>query len=582
MTAFEGLVARLARHAREVPERRAVVFCRGDGDSYTETGITFRELHRQACATASWLYRHTAPGDRVMLLYPQGIEFVVAFLGCLYAGRVPVATPLPAANRGHAERTDRVVRDAGIRLVLTEPAQVDEVTAWLGAPELTVRALESGDPGEWTDPGVGPGTLAFLQYTSGSTSAPRGVMVSHGNIEHNIRTMTAIHGWHERITFCSWLPTYHDMGLIAMLLGPLYLGGTVVLLSPTDFLKRPFLWLTLVADYRAQVSCAPNFAYELCARRITDAQLARLDLSGWVSACNGAEPIDPATLTRFAERFAPAGFRFDAFAPGYGLAEATLCVSGTHPDEPIALREVDPAALERDEVRPPRPGGARRTLCASGRVGDHTVRIVDPVTREVLPAGRVGEIWVASGSVAQGYWRRPQETEATFRARTADGGGPFLRTGDLGILEDSGLIYVVGRLKEVLVVHGRNLHPHDIERTVTDLDEAFTGRTCCAFSVQVPQEEIVVVQEVRPTRLDGPAAAALTDLIRREVSGALGVRVANVALVRVGRIPKTTSGKIRRTLTRELFRSGDLEALHEDLDPATRARFRTPVSAGAA
>lgn len=439
-------------------------------------------------------------------------------------------------------------------------------------------AEHAGDATAWAEHVVEPGELCFLQYTSGSTGDPKGVMVSHGALLHNLRLMRDSHGWHGGMTWCSWLPAYHDMGLIAMMLAPLYLGGTAVLMSATEFLKRPVSWLRLIARHKADISCAPNFAYDLCASRLTEEQTTGLDLSHWRYACNGAEPVDAATLARFAERFAGAAFSAHSLLPGYGLAESTLYVSGTPVDEPPAVLRADAEALAGGLVTEAegRSGGAVRELASSGVVRGLDVRVVAADTGTVLPDGRIGEIWIRGDSVALGYWNRPAETERTFRAVTADGAGPFLRTGDLGALRD-GHLYVTGRLKEMIIVHGRNLYPHDIERELRDVDPAFGDLPAAVFASRPGgsvAEEIVAVQEVHSRGVPAETLATLARTARARLAQRLGVRVGGVVLVKPGRIQRTTSGKIRRTLMRTLFEEGGLSTLREELSAQLRAAFR--------
>lgn len=583
MTGYDGYVAAVARNARTAPDRIAIRFSRPDGDAFDQQAFTYRELDRAARSTAAWLQARLRPGDRVLLLHGPGLNFVTSFLGCLYAGVYPAAAPLPTGYRNQAERAAKIVRDARISQVLTDTESLADIRAWAAEHELTSErgddlpvndaAGATADPSGWTPVDVGPSDPAFLQYTSGSTSTPRGVVVSHGNLVHNVEGLGSMMNWSAGDGFCSWLPTYHDMGLIAMLLCPLYLGSTVDLLSAHDFLRRPLLWLKLIDMSGAAVSAAPNFAYDLCCRRVSDEQIAALDLSRWGSAANGAEPIDAGTLARFAERFAPAGFRPEALAPGYGLAETTLGIAASPRSVRPVLREVDGTSLERNEVRTAVPGRIGRTLVSSGVAGDHDIRVVDPESRDQLPDRRIGEIWVGGGSVALGYWEQPEETERTFRAMTTAGDGPFLRTGDLGFFEN-GELFVTGRIKELIIIHGRNLYPHDLERELRAVDPAFADRVACAFSVPVPQEEIVVVSELRPGRLGPEELAALAGRVRRGLAETLDIRIANVVFVKVGQIMRTTSGKIQRRLMSELFRTGELAAIHEDLDPATRARWR--------
>jgi acyl-CoA synthetase (AMP-forming)/AMP-acid ligase II len=386
---------------------------------------------------------------------------------------------------------------------------------------------------------------------------------------HNLGLIQRALGPHRDTVACSWLPPYHDMGLIGMLFSPLFLGCTVLLLSPTDFLRRPHRWLELITEHRVTFTTAPNFAYDLCTRMVTDEQLARLDLSGLVQALNGAEPVQAATLRRFAERFAPAGFSPKVFKPCYGMAETTLFVSGTEEHSFPAVSVVDRAELERNRIV---PAGSGVELVGCGPVHDLEVLIVDPETRRALPDGQVGEVWVRGASLAAGYWRKPEETERTFRAATADGAAGFLRTGDLGA-RHAGELYVTGRIKDMLIIRGRNLYPHDIEREVGGLHEAFRGLHGSVCSVPAPHEEIVVMQEMRPR--GGPVdLPTLARTVRGELGERLGVRVSNLVLLRPGQVLRTTSGKVRRSAMRELFISGGLKPVYEELDAETSRRYR--------
>ncbi|MGV9319647.1 AMP-binding protein [Streptomyces sp. NPDC003660] len=582
MTDFESFVSALRRRASGDPAHGAVRFSTGPA----EESLTYAELDRSARSAAQWLRGRVATGDRVLVSCGPGTGFVRAFLGCLYAGAVPVPVPLPGGFGRQEARTTAIARDTGARLVLTDAVGLPAVERWLageralaGIAAAAVESAESaGDSTGWIEHPVEPDELCFLQYTSGSTGDPKGVMVPHGALVHNLRLMRDSHHWHGGMTWCSWLPAYHDMGLIAMMLAPLYLGGTAVLMSATEFLKRPVTWLRLIARHEADVSCAPNFAYDLCARRLTEEQTAGLDLSHWRQACNGAEPVDAATLARFAERFAGAGFAARSLLPGYGLAESTLYVSGTPVDEPPMVLCADAGALAEGLVTRAqgRSGGAVRELVSSGVVRGLDVRIVAAETGAVLPDGRVGEVWIRGGSVALGYWNRPAETERTFRAVTADGAGPFLRTGDLGALRD-GQLYVTGRLKEMIIVHGRNLYPHDIERELRDLDPAFADLPAAVFASRPGDsgaEEVVALQEVHSRGVPAETLAALARTARAGLARRLGVRVGGVVLVKPGRIQRTTSGKIRRTLMRTLFEAGELSTLHEELSPQLRVAFR--------
>ncbi|MER7212853.1 fatty acyl-AMP ligase [Streptosporangium sp. NPDC000239] len=571
VTGFEGFMARLGDNAERFPDRRALVFCRDGGE---EEVHTYRSLDLAARSVGAWLATKVTPGERVLLSYPSGLGFVTAFLGCLHAGAVAVPVPVPDTYRRQYDRVTAVCRDAEPALVLTDADRAEAVSAWISHSGLGVEVavVGRGEPGRRAE--LSRDALAFLQYTSGSTSEAKGVMVRHGDLVDNILVGSRLLDLTEGPRFCSWLPVYHDMGLVAMILLPLYLGGTTVLMSPTDFLRRPWVWLDLIGKYGAEVSAAPNFAYDLCARRVTDQQVRGMDLSSWRHACNGAEPIDAGTLARFADRFAVAGLKPEALTAGYGMAEATLFISGTASGRPPVVTRADPGALARDTLL---PDDAGRPLVSCGRPGVMDVRIVDPDTHAELPDGRVGEIWVRGDGVASGYWRKEEETRHCFGATTGSGESGFLRTGDLGVLAD-GELYVTGRIKDMVIVNGRNLYPHDIERAVAGLVPAMENLPSCVFSVTVPHEEIVIVQEIRTRAVTEETLTRLAGEIRSALGRRLGVTVANVSFVRPGAIPKTTSGKIRRGTTRELFVSGRLDARHEDLSAGVIGHHRGGVS----
>lgn len=465
---FRSFVEGFRVRAAADPDRVAIRFCTSGGEEVVRYG----ELAADTRALARWLADRRAPGVRVLLSFQRGTGFARALLGCLWAGVVPVPVPPRGSYARQEARIAGIAADCRAELVLGDE-EVERVLA--DGPLGPLGAVPDGE--ERTPPPVEPGALAFLQYTSGSTTDPKGVMVSHGALVHNVELITALQGWDSSMTWCSWLPIHHDMGLIAMLLTPLYLGGTIVLMSPTDFLKRPVSWLRLIDRYGAEISCAPDFAYDLCARKLTDEQIADLDLTRWRQASNDAEPIDPKTLTRFAERFAPAGFRSRALTPAYGLAEATLCVSSALVDEPPSIRSFDAEALAARSLGDPRRGSTAVELVGCGVVRGLDVRIVDPDSARELPDGAIGEVWVRGDSIALGYWERPEETSRQFGAVTAAGEGGYLRTGDLGGRAD-GELFVTGRLKETINARGRNLYPHDIERELRALEPAFAGGRC--------------------------------------------------------------------------------------------------------
>ncbi|WP_228989525.1 fatty acyl-AMP ligase [Streptomyces sp. DH8] len=567
--------ARIRENASATPGETAVVFVRDPASQGPESHErwSYERLDHEARKIAGRLQELCAPGDRVLLLYPESLQFAAAFVGCLYAGVVAVPSSLPGAYAHQRRRVDSIARSATVSAVLTSEAVAPSVLDWAATSDTAPLCLVTDGPGltdahadAWVMPdAITHDDLALLQFTSGSTSDPKGVMVTQGNLLHNSDGLSRAFGLDRTTRFGSWIPQYHDMGLLGILLPPLLLGGSCVLMSPTSFLKRPYWWLKVIDDYGITWSAGPNFAYELCARQITDEQLATLDLSRWRYAANGSEPIQAATLTAFSERFAPAGFRADAMLPCYGMAEATVFVSGTGPRE-LTVTRVDEGALEEHAFTPVDADRAGRPVVSCGAALDYDVAVVDPATLAALPPGRVGELWLRGPSVARGYWDRPEATAAAFGARTAQGDGGYVRTGDLGTVHD-GDLYVTGRIKELIILRGRNIYPQDIEHFLRAGHEELAGLFGAAFLVPVTtadgevDEQLVVVHEVRGgVRPD--ALGPLAERIRADVTRAFSVRPGAVALVRRGAVLRTTSGKIQRAAMREQFLAGGLDARH--------------------
>lgn len=561
------LVDLVRLRAFEHPRRRAYTFLT-DGE-VEGPRLTYAELDRQATAIGAVLQRSIVQGERALLLYPPGLDFVPAFFGCLYAGvvAVPAYPPHPARPDRALPRLRSIAADARPLVVLTTSPLLSVLEDLFAKDpdfrDMGLLATDSiaGNPTEeWNDPGISGNTLAFLQYTSGSTSAPKGVMVSHGNVLHNEHLIQGAFGQTERSVVVGWLPLYHDMGLIGNVLHPLYVGSRCVLMPPVAVLQRPVRWLQAISQYRATISTGPNFAYDLCVRRIPRGELAGLDLSSWSQALNGAEPVHHETLERFAAVFAPCGFHREAFHPCYGLAEATLCVSGGHRGAGPAVYTVDASVLEQHRVEEAHgeDEGARRLVSCGEFHRDQQIVIVNPERRTRCQSDEVGEIWVSGPSVALGYWNRPEETERIFRAYLADTGeGPFLRTGDLGFLKGWEL-FVTGRLKDLVIIRGRNHYPQDIERTAQQSHPALRPGHCVAFSVDVSGEErLVVLAEVDDRRylrngslLD---VAAVVESIREAVADYHELAVHAVWLLKAGSIPKTSSGKVQRYACRFSF-----------------------------
>ncbi|MEV8594615.1 fatty acyl-AMP ligase [Streptomyces sp. NPDC052012] len=569
------------------PERTALVLLTEREGQLVPEEIGYGALDRHARLLAARLRRHTVPGDRVLILQSSRRLFAASFLACLYAGAVAVPVAPPGGRGHHDERIAGIVKDAAASCVLTEARDAPDVSQLLArtgfgdvvcAPaDLPHPGQEEATPAADAEPyRAAPQDVAYLQYTSGSTREPRGVMITHGNLVANQEAIRRALGTGAESRIGGWLPFHHDMGLVGQLLHPLWLGTTAVLLSPAAFVKKPAHWLRTVSRYRLTVSGGPDFAYDLCLRRVTDLQLAGLDLSGWRVAVNGGEPVRAETLRAFAERFAAAGLRPEALTPCYGLAEATLLVSGAAEPAPVRPRPADPAALEAHRLLDAPGDAPHRPLVACGPPAAGTeIRIVDPDTGTELPDGRIGEIWVRGAGVAPGYWRRPAETSETFDARLGGLGG-HLRTGDLGTVRD-GLLHVTGRIKDMIVIAGRNLYPQDLERTVQQIDPLFGAATVFSVPDTEGRERVVVVQELRDRGHYDIDPDALAGAVETRIGEEYEIRTGGILLVRSGTVRRTASGKVERAAMRRMFLRGELTPLHARLDPGIE-----PLTAGTA
>jgi acyl-CoA synthetase (AMP-forming)/AMP-acid ligase II/acyl carrier protein len=572
---FSNLADLLCQRARQLGDKPLFRFARGDNGS--EASVTYRALHESAMAVAGRLQSIADVGDRAWLMFPPGLDFVKAFFGCLYAG--VVAVPVSPLRRGRPTSSlEEIYRASQPAAVLSTAAHGRQAEVLyrgmpelLGQPWIATDEIERGADFDWINPRVDGQQLAFLQYTSGSTAAPKGVMLTHENLLHNSALIQRAFGNTDQSSAVFWLPLYHDMGLIGGIIQPIYCAGSSTLLAPAAFLHRPALWLETISRTHATVSGGPNFAYDLCARKIPVAEREGLDLSRWTVAFTGAEPVRARTLERFTAAFSEYGFREEAFFPCYGLAEATLIVSGGPRSAPPTVLSLDAEELALNRVRDTngRATSVRLVVgCGDSLPGQRTV-VVDPETHLECSAGQVGEIWVRGPSVAKGYFEQPHATKNAFEAQIADTKeGPFLRTGDLGFLRD-GQLFVTGRLKDLIIIRGRNYYPEDIEQTAQQAFDGLRVGYCAAFSVEIEEREsLVIVQEIEPRRRDLDTQAALK-AIRRAVAEKFDLEVHAIILAKAGTIAKTTSGKTRRSACRDRYLGGQQDVIAQwTADPA--------------
>ncbi len=560
------LVDVLEAHARETPD--TIAFAWRSDDLLHEDKLCYRELLTQAKRIAAELQSRFRPGDRALLLFPQGLEFIASFFGCLYAGVVAIPICPPRRSR-HSAGIERIIENADPRIVLSTADFVANRQDWYGeipsllrTTWLDLTCLRDGEA-SWVKPVIESETLAFLQYTSGTTGMPKGVMVTHDNLVHNAEALRGAYPpGHSQRAF--WLPMYHDMGLIGAMLQTVFDGATSSWISPSAFLRRPLAWLELISQTGAAASGAPDFAYALCVDRSTPESREGLDLSRWTVAGSGAELVRPSTIERFSHAFAPCGFRRTAFQPGYGLAEATLVVSYVRPGSSTKILAVEGSAIARNTLKPCSEAARDvRQLASNGHIGgSQHVAIVDPDSGRPCAAGTIGEIWVSGPNVARGYYNNEAATRETFQARLPGDDRHYLRTGDLGCLLD-GHLYVTGRLKELIVVRGRNVYPQDVERVIRECDARLQGAVTAVFSVELlGSERLVVIQEFGRAHRHADFDQ-LGQEIRLAIGRECGIEVFDLLFVREGTILRTTSGKVRRLQCREDY-------LAERIEPTAR------------
>lgn len=556
------------------PNQTAYTFL-ADGEN--ESGsISYQELDLQARAIAVQLLNKVRSGDRALLVYPYtaGLEFIAGFLGCLYAGVIAV-TDYPRQHIKSLNQYQERIIDCQAAIALTTQEFGDRVKGQLLAnpgmalklkalPWIATDTVDVNLAQKWQLPEINSNTLAYLQYTSGSTGQPKGVMVSHGNIMHNSEVIYQSFGHSDRTRILMWLPMFHDMGLVGGVIQPLYTGLPAVLMSPIALAQKPLLWLQAISKYKITTSGGPNFAYDLLCQKVTEEQRAGLDLSHWQVAFSGAEPVKAETLAKFAELYQPCGFNQDAFYPCYGMAEATLFITGGSASHYPTITYVNQKALTTDKIETvssDHPDAKAVVSCGNTWLGDQII-IVDPQSKTQLRDGCVGEIWTRGQGIGLGYWQKPEQTESTFQATLANNSDTtYLRTGDLGFIQD-GELYITGRIKDMMILWGRNHYPQHIEETVESCHPALRPNHGAAFSVEVGgEEQLVVAHEINRSYLRNLNAEEVIGAIRLAVGEQNLANVFAVALLKTGSIPKTSSGKIQRRACQSMFLDGELDTV---------------------
>ena len=557
-----NIVQILEQRAQQEPQNLAYIFL-PDGEQ-REVRLTFKELATKSKAIAIRLQKLLVPGSRALLVYPysESLEFITAFFACLYAGIVAVPCH-PPQNRLTAKEIQTRLLSAEAEIVLTESSLLDKLQTQLSELSdfplgwLSTDKIEPDEGDNWVQPDLNPDDLAFLQYTSGSTGEPKGVMISHECLLQNQEMLRLAFGHTKKSIGVSWLPLFHDMGLIGHVIQPVYIGTLCVMMSPVSFVQKPIRWLQAIGKYKATTSGAPNFAYDLLCDRVKNEQIKQLDLSSWEVAFSGAEPVQASTLERFGHKFADCGFNSTAFYPCYGMAEATLMITGGNKVEFPKIKYLDKVALEESKAVIVSSELGSSIVSAGYPWLDGKIAIVDPQSGVECESGEIGEIWFSGSNVGRGYWKLPDKTQQAFHANL--NGQNYLRTGDLGFV-DSDELYITGRRADVLVFWGLNHYPQHIEETVEQCHPGLKANCSAAFSVEVEgKPRLVVAQEIERSHRKSLVMDEVVENIRWQVFQQHFIDIYGIVLIKPGRLPKTSSGKVQRSACKKQFVADNLE-----------------------
>ncbi|MDC9595037.1 fatty acyl-AMP ligase [Xenorhabdus sp. IM139775] len=563
---FMTLTEALDYYASVTPDALALIKVNNPLDNEKNIAVSYHQLRNSALHLAEHLLSTWVPGSRLLLPTSVSEYFAVGLMACQYAGMVAVPSPLPTQYQHQLQRLSNIMRDADIVELLCAPSDESMIQVWLdqnaiNRPVLTIKLSDEPLPDGLNLPSLRPHDLTLLQYTSGSTGNPKGVMLTHNNLIHNANSFQQALGYDDKTRFGGWIPQYHDMGLMAQLLPALLLGSSCYLMTPGQFLRRPLHWLKMIERFRINHTCAPNFAFELCCRRISKSELSELDLLSLHYLINGSEPVQASTIEEFTDYFLPAGFKPDAMQPCYGMAECTVFISGHSPRPPRVITRWETQAI----------GNAEHQFVSCGSAQHYDLKIVDPQNCHLLKDGETGEIWLKGSSVAKGYWNKPKETAETFCAYTRCGLGPYLRTGDMGFVHE-GEIFITARIKEIIIAHGKNLYPHDIEHGLRRQFDELAGRYGAVFGINTaPSQEALVVCHELSGLFDENELEQLSTQIQHWIQSEWGAPLAAVILVPPGEVSRTTSGKIQRNVMKERFLNQTLRIRHQWLSSATRS-----------